>query len=107
MSAQRDLPMKRAAKQERKAAKDIGGRRQPGSGSQWHSKGDAKGKRFLVENKFTDAQQYVLKVKDVLALRKKALFEGREWCMQIDIGGMKLALFSYNALLELESEDST
>lgn len=100
--------MNRATKQEKRVARDIGGKRQAASGSRWHSKGDAKGARFLVDAKYTDAKQYVLKVKDIEKLRREALYERRrDWCIQVDFpGGLQVAVMPYNVLLELEERAS-
>lgn len=49
-------------KQEHRIAEDIGGRRQPGSGSQDHAKGDVRKKgAFRIEAKYTRAKQFTLK----------------------------------------------
>jgi len=100
--SRRDLPIKRAERQERGLVKQFGGRRQPGSGNQWHSQGDAKLSRFLVEAKYTDKQQYPLKRREIEALRKKALFEQREWALQVDLGDLRLVVLPLSALEELE-----
>ena len=56
--------------QEKKIAKQIGGRRQPGSGSGPWNKGDVvKRGEFRVEAKFTQKKQYTLKLLDLQKVR--------------------------------------
>jgi len=60
---------KKSKKQEKRIANEIGGKRQPASGSQWHSKGDAEGPPtegliaigFLIEGKTTAKKQVTLR----------------------------------------------
>lgn len=93
---------RRAVRQESGLAARLGGRRQPGSGNQWHSKADVKSKRFVVECKTTEKDQYILKKKDLDALRRIAIFERREWAFQIDLNGMPVVVMPLSALEELE-----
>jgi hypothetical protein len=54
---------RRSMKQENKIAKDIGGKRQPGSGAMSHAKGDIrKVGRLRLEAKFTYAKSFRLSV---------------------------------------------
>jgi len=53
---------KKSQKQERKTAKEIGGRTTPASGAKWHSKGDVKNSNFLIECKTTDKTYYSLTI---------------------------------------------
>lgn len=94
---------KLATIQERAIAKDLQGRRQPGSGSRWHSKADVKAGRFLVEAKHTAAKQYTVKWADLFKVKKAAMYEGREWVLWVELGsGQKFAVVDTNVILELE-----
>ena len=61
--------MKKSEKQEKKLAKETGGKRQPGSGSQWFAKGDVESPPakelvavgFLIEGKTTAKKQIIVR----------------------------------------------
>lgn len=57
---------------ETKTAREIGGRRQPGSGSGPHAKGDIKSKHLLIERKDTTQTGYRITFADLEKLRKQA-----------------------------------
>ena len=103
MTSRRFSPTIRARKQEERIAKELGGKRQPGSGNQWHAKADVKTARFLVEAKYTDARRYILKLDDIKKLKRQLLFERcPDWCIQIDFPeGIRVAVVSYELLEEL------
>jgi hypothetical protein len=65
-------------KAEVRAAKRLGGRAQPGSGSQDHSKGDIKGTSFLVESKATIHDSLSLKAAYLKKISTEALEISRE-----------------------------
>ena len=52
-----------ARRSEEQAAKQAGGKRQPGSGSRWFAKGDVRANGFLIEDKYTDDESYSLTAK--------------------------------------------
>jgi hypothetical protein len=88
--------------QEKKLAKKMNGRVQPGSGSQWHSKSDVRASRFLVECKQTKGNSYILKEADVIKAKRAAVKDGREWAMHIEVGMQRVVVVSEHVLLELE-----
>ena len=101
--------MKRSQKQERLTAKQLGMKRQPASGSQWHSPGDVKGQRFLIDNKTTEKKSYSLKAQDIRKIMGEALFADRDWCLQIDFEDpaqkpIRVAVVPYHILEELEGD---
>lgn len=63
---------------EQREADLRGGRVQPGSGSQWHSKGDVKTATHLVQVKSTEKKQYVLKLSDLEQIEREALNNNRD-----------------------------
>lgn len=67
---------KRSQHSERRAASEIGGRQMPASGAITGMKGDVKSSLFLLEDKFTDAGSYSLKL-DILQKAEKEAFQSR------------------------------
>lgn len=87
---------RKSQKQESKVANDMGGRVLPGSGAIEGMKGDARTSHltegtfndsdYLVENKFTESDGYVLNRKTWEKIQKEALRDGmRIPIMQIDV----------------------
>jgi hypothetical protein len=95
-AVQRRRAVKKSQRQERAAANRYGGRTQPGSGSQWHSKGDAKLERFILSQKFTDAESYRLTKNDWLEAVGYGFEESRIPAMEIDIRGVKVFVIDEN-----------
>ena len=82
----RSIEQKRSRKQEQKTAKEINGRATPASGSRWHSKGDIRSDKFLIECKTTTKDSYRLTAKTWEKIAKEALRDGiREPTMRIDL----------------------
>lgn len=99
--------------QEKQTAKELGGKRQPGSGNQWHSKGDVKSGKLLIECKVTEGEGYRLTKKDLKEHELSAAQMRREPAWKITFLGPGViqrhyAVISwerYLELLELESKD--
>jgi len=78
-------------KQEKRLAKETGGKRQPGSGSQWHSKGDVESPPvkelvalgFLIEGKTTAKKQITIRRSMLEEHFTKALDNNRIGIFQI------------------------
>ena len=68
---------KRSKKQEDKIAKDLGGKRQPGSGCRWGYRRDVINKQLLVEAKITEKSKFSISGRDLLFLRKQAYLIGK------------------------------
>jgi hypothetical protein len=77
---------KRSRLQEARAAEDVGGRAQVGSGSAWNAKGDVRVPLSLrLECKFTGDDVYILHIDDLKKIREEALKGGLEdWAFQIE-----------------------
>lgn len=76
--------------QERRAAEDLGGKVQKGSGSHWAAKGDVRQLgQIRVECKVTEAQVYRLRLADLLKIQKEAL-RGMDatWVFQVEFKGV-------------------
>lgn len=89
---------RRSTAQEKKVAKEIGGRVTPASGALWGSKADVRNSRFLVECKTTEKSQYSLSYSTWEKIRHEALNDGfREPVMCIDLvsGKNRLAVLDY------------
>jgi hypothetical protein len=97
---------RRSKLQERRIAKDVGGRVQVGSGSSWRAKSDVRDLgKLRIEAKFTSKDTYALRLKDLLKIRKEALLGGLEiWAMQVEfVSGskQKYAVLDYFTFCEL------
>lgn len=81
----------------------LGGstRRRPGSGNQWHGKGDASSTDFLVECKRTDKQSITIKNADLVKITDEAVVEGRLPVMAIEIGGRDYVLLAEDDFMEV------
>jgi len=79
---------KRSRKQERATAKDLKGRTTPATGARWHSKGDVRSDKFLVECKITEKRSYSLPLKVWEKILNEARRDGfRTPAMCIEVHG--------------------
>lgn len=74
----------RSRAQERRVAKETGGRRQAGSGSSRRAPGDVKTDDELIEVKYTDKDSYRLTEAVWNKVRNDALTHGREPAMIVE-----------------------
>ena len=83
--------------QERRVARALSGRRQPGSGSSMYAKGDVKQRsseafdlnRFLIECKQTKNASLSVKAEWLSKITQEAMAAGLEPALQFDIKGQK------------------
>jgi hypothetical protein len=68
-------------KQEKRIAKRSGGRRQPGSGSCDHSKGDVKADKILFECKTTNEKSIRVEKKWLIKISREASAQQRDPCL--------------------------
>lgn len=68
---------KQSNKQEKRIAKDIGGKVQPASGARWGHRRDVKSDNYLIEAKTTSQDSYSLKDADLAFLKKQAYQAGK------------------------------
>ena len=92
---------RRSQRQERRTARDFGGRVQPGSGSGWSRKGDVVTPLLLIENKFTGNNSIVLKALALQKICDEATAEGRVPALVIELAGKEYVLFAKDDVLEL------
>jgi hypothetical protein len=101
---------RRSKLQEAKAASDYGGKTRPGSGNQWHSKGDVITPDYLIECKTTTKSSYSLKCQDLLKIWKEAISESKIPVFEIEFStvGLSYVLLEKNDFLgiiqQLEGE---
>jgi len=79
--------IKRSRQQEKRTAQASSAGLVSGSGNQWHSKGDVKTKRLLIECKQTAKESYSLKLHELQKIQLEALKAGRTPVMALDIAG--------------------
>ena len=79
-------------RQEKRVAKRIGGRRQPGSGNGWRHKNDVAHVDCLLEMKHTDKKQITIKQADLDALRYHAVLIGKVPVLHIEIGDRRYVM---------------
>lgn len=92
---------RKSKKQEDRTAKDFGGRVTPASGALDGCKGDVRTPLFLIENKFTDKDYYLLNAKIWDKIWKEATKDGlRIPIMQIDIDSLNLVVLNLYDFLE-------
>lgn len=89
---------KKSLLQEKRTAKEFGGRtRGKASGASPFAKGDVKTPEYLVENKFTDKDHFILKWSVWEKIAKEALKEGfRTPLIQLDIQDESFIIFHPN-----------
>lgn len=90
---------------ERKTANEFGGRVQPASGSQWHSKADVKSTAHLFERKDTMSSSYRLKLGDLQKLAHHAIKADRLPVMVVSIQGAEWAILPLTDLKALLPSD--
>lgn len=89
-------------------AKRVGGKTTPGSGNQFHSKGDVVGTMFLFEHKLTLKKSYTLKAAELKAIEEKALRKGMVPCLMFEFPGLRTryAIVPAHVIEELERSQS-
>ncbi len=98
----------KSKKQEKRVAKEIGGKVQVASGAMWHSKADVRLDKFLIECKTTEKPFYSLTLKVWDKIAQEALRDGmRAPLMQIDLedGKSSVCVISYDDFLEFSKEE--
>lgn len=99
-----DRRIQRSRQQEHRTAKKHNGRRQSGSGSSWSKKGDVKTKRFLIENKRTDAKSISIKAEVLEKIWTEAWADGLMPALVFELGGRSWIIHAEDDYLELERE---
>ena len=98
----------RSERQEKKIAKDTGGRKQPASGARWGHRRDVILPAFLIEAKTTERTSYRIDLKDLEYLRKQAFGCGRVPAYLVGVAGHEeVAVLPYPELLPSDLEGAT
>lgn len=92
---------RKSAKQEKRTAKEFGGRTTPASGAMWSAKGDVRTLDYLIENKYTDSKKYKLELKILEKIENEALKDNfRTPILQVDIADeLSLVVLNHNDFL--------
>lgn len=85
-------------KQELSVADELEGSRVPGSGNQWHSKGDVQSDKFLVECKHTDSRQFILKLEVLQKIQLEALARRKKALLVVEFGEKRFAIVAMEDL---------
>lgn len=92
---------KRARRQERTVADEIGGRTTPGSGNTFIRGNDVVNKALSIECKTTTADSYRLSLRVLKAAERHALLDGREMVLQLDIQERRYAVVDWAFFLQV------
>ena len=74
---------KKAQKEERRFAKEIGGKAHPNSGAIDGIKGDGGNDYFVFDHKWTDSKSYILSTTDINKITREAREHGKEPMMGV------------------------
>lgn len=91
-------------RQEKRAANELDGKVQTGSGNKWFAKADVKTKSELLECKTTERESYSLKLADLKLHKLQAMKEGLTPVWQIEIRGFKVAVVDWDLYVALRQK---
>lgn len=100
-----DRRIRDSRRQEKRVARDLGGRVTPGSGNQWFVKNDVIAPGWSVECKTTQAKSYPLRLDVLRTAEKNAMLENRAMALVVEIQGHHYAVLPYRTFLNLLPED--
>jgi len=94
--------LRASVSQEKRIAKDVGGRRVAGSGSLPGLKGDVKDPEgWLLEAKQTEKPRYSLTLAVWRKIEREALQKGKQPALIVEMAGRKVAVISYDDWLAM------
>lgn len=88
--------MKNWQKKEKRDSISFESRRTPRSGGFWFSKGDSKNDRYLIENKTSAKNSFIIKDKVWKKIEREALLSHRIPLLSLEFGDDKLELVIIN-----------
>jgi hypothetical protein len=91
----------RSQQQEKQTAERFGGRVTPGSGNGWLRKNDVRSDTVSFEMKYTDAQQFTLKIADLEQAEGHAIRDGREMVFGVSFAGDNYVIISEDYYAQL------
>lgn len=103
---------RRSKLQERRVAKELGGRVQKASGATKFAKGDVRAKGLFAECKTTSKTAYILKLEDLKKITREAFQRNfSDWVFQIEFQGRgmarKFAVIDLDRYLQLHGVERT
>ena len=102
---ERATAVRRSRRSEDALARSDGGRRQPASGALRGQKGDVRTLDYIIEDKFTDAESYTIKLSMLRKTIQEALaMHGRLPMWRITIRGEKFRLMREDDYLFLKAQ---
>lgn len=102
------LLLKRSKRQERKTAKELGGKRVPLSGAHWTAKGDVSAEKELVECKQTSRKSYTLSAAVLEKILHEAYRAAKRPVLQVQFThgkGGRYAIIPWTDYLALRGEE--
>lgn len=84
------------------------GRTRPGSGNQWHSRGDVRSAHYLISCKRTDKDGYRVTKRDWCEVTEASFSEDRHPAMAIELSGLNLYVIGedlFNILTQALQEE--
>ena len=97
--------LRSSVRQEKKIAKDVGGRRVAGSGSMPGNKGDVKASGWLVEAKQTLKARFPLTLQLWRKIEREAFKASKTPAMVIEMAGRSLVVIDYKDWLAMRGVD--
>jgi hypothetical protein len=100
----------RSKLQEKRIAKDVGGKVQKASGATAFAKGDVRTEGLLIEAKTTGQRSYRVDISEITKIQSEALAKGAsDWAMQIEFQGQlgqnrKIAIIDWFTYLQFRDD---
>lgn len=94
--------MKKWVKKEKKDEKGFSGRRQRGSGNQWHSPGDVKSTKYLIDSKFSAQDSYRITLETWKKVCDEAKFTMRKPILSIEVDGIEVVVMNRDEVPEAD-----
>ncbi len=90
--------------QERRVARDIGGRTTPASGAGAFVKNDVRNSKWSVECKTTSARSFTITHSALATAETNAILDNRDVAFVVEMAGRQWAVISYEKFLEFARE---
>lgn len=101
-------PKKKSKKQEKRIAREVGGKQTPGSGSRWNAKGDVKTSSLLIEAKTTTHRSFSVTSTILDKISEEAVLCGRTPVLSVEITSgirpKRYAVLAWEDFLALSGE---
>lgn len=94
--------MKKWVKKEKRDEKSFSGRRQRGSGNQWHAPGDVKSAKHLIDSKFSDQDEYRITIETWKKICDEAKFTMRIPVLSVEVDGIEIVVMNRDDVPEAD-----